>query len=103
MIYALFTFIAACHLFISIYFVDRFLFRRQHTSLICALHPLGWVLVIARELRWLPRPFTTPLIAASLTMGIFAVCVILYNEAQQVEPFWRRWRRHHGETRRADK
>lgn len=87
MIALLFFSIAFLFVLQTLYFLWRWLLHRRLPSLICAAYPVGWVLVVARELKLLPRPATTLLISISLCVGIVAVLIILHHESQQVHPF----------------
>lgn len=89
MITATFTTICLCWGSVSIYFVWRFIQYRvgpqqrwNWPSLVCAVAPVGWVVAPARELHWLPRESTTPLLALSFAIGILAVLIILNFERQ---------------------
>lgn len=73
----------------SLYFAWRFILSdgKRLPSLVCALLPIGWVLVAARELKLFPRWSTTPLLALALCVGIVGVLIIVNFESQQPKPF----------------
>lgn len=87
MITLTFSYIAICFALITAYFIWRYILYRRVTALICVCLTPGWVLVIARELKWLPLNFTTPLIALAATVGTFSVIMIVHFEQQQHKPF----------------
>lgn len=89
MITLTFAIICLCWGSVSLYFLWRFVQARigpqRHwnlPSLVCAVAPIGWVVAPARELHWLPRAETTPLLALSFSIGFLAVLIILNFEAQ---------------------
>lgn len=86
-IYAFFFTMAACYTFMAVYFVWRFILYKKPPSLVCAIMPLGWLVAIARELRWFPVNFTVVLMSAGMTLGVMGVSIILYHESQQQKPF----------------
>ncbi len=82
-----FTLIALLFGAVSLYHLWRFVLRGFAPSVVSAFMPVGWVLVVARELKWMPRDFTTPLLALAFVVGLVAVLIILNHEAQQPRPF----------------
>lgn len=69
------------------YFVWGFILRRMPQSLCIALACVYPVLLVMRELKWLPRFPTTVWIAAALSGGFLFILVILNFETQRERPF----------------
>ena len=83
----LFIYIAICFGLVSLYFLWQFILYRDIRTLLWTVLPMGWVLVVARELKWWPRDWTTPLIAIALIVATFCVWAIYHHESQQPKPF----------------
>ena len=71
----------------ALYFVWRFLLKRNVTSIAIAFLCLGWVVAVARELLLLPRDITNVLLAAALCVSLFLLLAIYLVESQQARPF----------------
>lgn len=95
MISVLFACIALEWGLLAAYFAYRFATRRKPQSVIIALACLGWPVAVARELGWLRRLYTTPLIAFAFVAGLVGVLIVWHWESQhdlgrRVRRFFRR-------------
>lgn len=73
---------------VALYHVWRYVLRRFLPSLCAAAGPVGWVLLMARELGMVPRDtIATPLICAGFVVSLLYLLIILHHEAQQPRPF----------------
>lgn len=82
-----FAVIAICWGSLSLYFLWRLVLRRMMQSLIIAFACAAPVVLVARELKWMPRPPTSVFLAAVLVLGVLGVFIILRAEAAQPKPF----------------
>lgn len=85
----LFSLLALEYGFLTLFFFYRFVRYRRLPSLVCAVLPVGWVLLMLREMKVLPRDATSVFISLGLVVGALSCLVILYYESQQERPFQR--------------
>ncbi|MET0403050.1 MAG: hypothetical protein ABW123_11635 [Cystobacter sp.] len=56
---------------------------RHPASLVCAGQAVGWCVALAREMYWLPRSVTTPLISLGIPLGLLGALIVLNSRRQK--------------------